>query len=298
MRSDARTDAVIKSSMPRSRKGAGPRIALPQTEFDSIITYAEQKLRHDLHVVLRPVESLTANPRNARTHDDKQLTQLTASIRQFGFTNPILTDEDGVIIAGHARLAGATRAGMDRVPTITLRGLSKAEKRALAIADNRLAEKAGWNVEILAEELKVLTELEIEFDVSITGFDTVDIDRLVDTLDGAVDPTADALPPVEAADPPVSRRGDLWHLGRHGLLCGDALDPAAYDRLLGGGKAQLVFTDPPYNVPIAGHVGGKGRVQHPEFLMASGEMTEQEFSDFLTKVLRNLGSATDDGAIL
>jgi len=247
---------------------------------------------------MRPIESLIANPRNARTHDDKQIAQIAASIHQFGYVNPILTDEERVVIAGHGRLAAAALLGMKEVPTIMLSGLSRNEKRALAIADNRLPEKAGWNIELLAEELKVLSEIEVEFDVSLTGFDTVDIDAIIDAADGAVDPAADAVPPVGATAAPVSRLGDLWQLGPHRLLCGDATDPTSYDRLLSGEMAQLVFTDPPYNVPIAGHVGGNGRVRHPEFVMASGEMSAQEFLEFLTRILRNFARGTIDGAIL
>src|SRR5262249_42369141 len=139
-------------------------------------------------IVHRPVTALIANPRNARTHDDKQVALIAASMRQFGFTNPILIDDKGMVLAGPARLEAARRVGWGTVPTITLAGLSNAEKRAYVLADNRLAEKARWDPQILGEELTFLCDFELDFDVSITGFDTVDIDRLVDGLDGAVDP--------------------------------------------------------------------------------------------------------------
>jgi DNA modification methylase len=249
-------------------------------------------------VVHRLVTSLKTSPRNARTHDDKQLNQIAASIRQFGFTSPILIDEKGMVMAGHARLAAAKQLGWVKVPTIMLDGLSAARKRAYALADNRLAENAGWDLQILGEELKFLSEIEVDFDIAITGFDTVEIDRLVSGLEGATDPKADEIPPARPEEPAISRLGDLWLMGRHRLLCADALDQASYERLLDGKPAQLVFTDPPYNVPIAGHVGGKGLVQHREFVMASGEMSEFEFTGFLTRALIGARNASCDGAIL
>jgi DNA modification methylase len=166
------------------------------------------------------------------------------------------------------------------------------------IADNRLAENAGWDLQILGEELEFLSEVEIDFDISITGFDTVEIDRLVDGQKGAIDPKADDVPPLLPEQPAATRRGDLWLLGRHRLLCADALDFGSYETLLAGKPAQLVFTDPPYNVPINGHVVGKGQIRHREFLMASGEMSEAEFSGFLTRALCNLRKSAADGAIL
>jgi DNA modification methylase len=249
-------------------------------------------------VVQRAITSLKINQRNARTHADKQISQIAASIQQFGFTNPILIDENGLVLAGHGRLAAARQLGWVDVPTLALRGLTPAQKKAYVLADNRLAEKAGWDLQILGEELKFLSEIEIDFDVSITGFDTVEIDRLIDGLESATDPRADQVPPAQPDQPAVSQLGDLWLLGRHRLLCGDALDAASYRRLLDSSMAQLVFTDPPYNVRIDGHVGGKGQTRHREFVMASGEMSEDEFSGFLTRALYNAREASVDGAIL
>jgi DNA modification methylase len=276
-------EANVSARQDKAQGGKGPRPDGPKTAGV---------------IIHRPLAALRANDRNARTHDDKQIAQIAASIREFGFTNPILIDEKGVLIAGHARLAAAGHLGLLTVPTITVSGLSDAQKRALVIADNRLAENAGWDVQILGEELRFLSEIEISFDVSITGFDTVEIDRLVDGLDGSIDPEADEIPPVQPDEPAVSRLGDLWLLGRHRLLCADALDLTSYEPLLDGKLAQLVFTDPPYNVPIDGHVGGKGQVRHREFVMASGEMSEVEFSGFLTHALFNLRKSSADGAIL
>jgi len=249
-------------------------------------------------VVRRPIASLKVNPRNARTHSGKQIALLAANIRKFGFTNPALIDEERQVVAGHARLAAVQQLGWPEMPTIMLTGLTAAEKKALAVADNRLAELAEWDPQILGEELKLLSELETDFDICIIGFDTVEIDHRVGGLDGAVDPRADDVPPLPPDLPVVSRLGDAWRLGRHRLLCGDALDSDCYERLLAGKTAQLVFTDPPYNVPIDGHVGGLGRIRHREFVMASGEMSEGEFTGFLIRALHNAGQASADGAIL
>lgn len=235
--------------------------------------------------------------RNARTHSAKQIAQIAASIKAFGFNNPVLVDRQGTIIAGHGRVEAAKQLGLATVPAIRLEHLSEAEKRAYILADNRLAEKAGWDPEILAIELQHLIELEVDFDISVTGFELPEIDVLIDGLEttsAKADP-ADAVPAVEG--PVVTRLGDLWHIGPHRLICGDATTPETYARLLAGERAQMVFTDPPYNVPIKGHVSGLGSVQHREFAMASGEMSEAEFTRFLSGVFTNLIEASVDGAI-
>ena len=189
--------------------------------------------------------------------------------------------------------------GLEHVPTIRLDHLSEAEKRAYVIADNRLAELAGWDEKQLAIELQYLAEIELEldFDVEITGFETAEIDILIDGLAAADDDEADALPEIDEAQPPVSQQGDVWCLGPHRLMCGDALEAESYATLMAGTTAQMVFTDPPYNVPINGHVCGSGRIKHDDFVMASGEMTEAEFITFLTTVCSHLAANTVDGAI-
>ena len=183
------------------------------------------------------------------------------------------------------------------MPTIRLDDLSDAEIRAYGIADNRLAELAGWDREMLAIELQGLFELDLEIDVTLTGFDMPEIDTLIGELNGedAEDP-ADDVPPIDDG-PPVTRPGDLWLIGKHRLICGDATDADAYTRLLDGAEAQMVFTDPPYNVKIDGHVCGLGRVKHREFAMAAGEMSEGQFAAFLTTVFENLACYSADGAI-
>jgi DNA modification methylase len=251
----------------------------------------------ELEVTTQPLSSLRPYCRNARTHSAKQIAQIAASIRAFGFNNPVLIDKDGVIIAGHGRVAAAKTLGLETVPVIRLEHMSEAQKRAYILADNKLAEKAGWDTEILAIELQNLMEFDLDFDVSITGFDMPEIDVLMAGLDAKPskpDP-ADAVPQV--ADRAVTRLGDVWRIGPHRLICGDSLNPETYERLLDGEKAQMVFTDPPYNVPIEGHVSGLGKVQHREFAMASGEMSIAEFTGFLRIVFQNLAAASSNGSI-
>lgn len=233
----------------------------------------------------------------ARTHSSKQIAQIAASIHAFGFNNPVLIDKDGVIIAGHGRVEAAKVLGLETVPVIRLEHLSGPEKRAYILADNKLAEKAGWDADILAIELQNLIDLDLDFDIAVTGFEMPEIDVLISELEAKPqkpDP-ADAVP--EVAGPAITRPGDIWQIGPHRLICGDATDPDTYARLLAGEAAQMVFTDPPYNVKIDGHVSGLGKVRHREFAMASGEMTEAEFAGFLKLVFGNLVAASADGAI-
>jgi DNA modification methylase len=232
---------------------------------------------------------------NPRTHSNKQIRQIADSIEQFGFTNPILIDREGGIIAGHGRVAAAKLIGRENVPTIRLEDLSEAQIRAYVIADNRLAENAGWDRELLAIEHQGLIDL--DFDPTLTGFEAPEIDILIGELDAnEEDDPADEVPAV-ADGPPVTRLGDIWCIGKHRLICGDARDPAVYSRLLNGEEAQMVFTDPPYNVPIDGHICGLGKVQHREFAMAAGEMSTAEFTGFLSTAFSNLAEASIDGAI-
>ena len=193
-------------------------------------------------------------------------------------------------------MAAARLLGLTEVPVIRLEHMSAAEKRAYVLADNRLAELAGWDEALLALELSELSGLDLEFDLTVTGFAVAEIDLLIESDQGS-DPAADAVPPLELQMPPVSRLGDLWQLGPHRLLCGDSRDAAALARLMDGRLAQMVFADPPYNVPIDGHVSGLGRHRHAEFAMASGEMSESEFAEFLVQTLGNLAQHSQDGAI-
>jgi DNA modification methylase len=200
------------------------------------------------------------------------------------------------VLAGHGRLAAARLLGLTEVPVIRLDHMSAIEKRAYVLADNRLAELAGWDEALLALELSELSGLDLEFDLTVTGFAVAEIDLLIEGAQTSA-PAADAVPPLDLETPPVSRLGDLWQLGPHRLLCGDARDRAAVARLMDGRQAQMVFADPPYNVPIDGHVSGLGRHHHAEFAMASGEMSESEFTEFLAQTLGNLAQHSQDGAI-
>ncbi len=232
---------------------------------------------------------------NARTHSPKQIAEIASSIKAFGFNNPVLIDKAGTIIAGHGRVEAAKKLGLETVPVIRLEHLTDAQKRAYILADNKLAEKAGWDREILAIELQHLTSLDIDFDVTVTGFEMAEIDLLLGEVDAK--PDADDIVPPTQSGPAVTRPGDLWQIGPHRLICGDATDLKISARLLDGERAQMIFTDPPYNVKIDGHVSGLGAVKHREFAFASGEMSEAEFTEFLEKVFANLALRAADGAI-
>ena len=248
-------------------------------------------------VIMQEVAALRPYERNARTHSKKQVRQIAASITAFGFTNPVLVTADNLIVAGHGRVLAARELGIKEVPTLTLAHLSPEEVRAYMLADNKLALNAGWDREILALEFQSL--IDFGFDLELTGFSLAEIDLTLDEIADA-DPSASIGPADLVPDlptNPVSRPGDVWLLGRHRLVCGDARDPAAYNALLEDEKVDLIFTDPPYNVKIAGNVSGLGTVQHREFAMASGEMTRDAFTDFLTVTLGNGAARCASGAI-
>jgi len=249
-----------------------------------------------LHLEMVPITALKPYARNARTHSRKQVSQIADSIARFGWTNPVLVSDDGEIIAGHGRVLAAKQLGIDTVPTLKLSHLSADERRAYVLADNKLAENAGWDSEILAIEFQELSNL--GFDLDLTGFSIAEIDFTIEQAQGgaiAADPVADAIP--EPADAAVSKTGDLWILGEHRLLCGDSRSTEAVGSLIGGEFADLIFTDPPYNVPIDGHTGGLGSIRHREFAMAAGEMSADQFTKFLTTTLGNAAAVTKDGAI-
>lgn len=258
---------------------------------------SEPKHTDRLDIAYQRVDDLRPYPRNARTHSKKQIRQIADAITEFGFTNPILIDDQMMILAGHGRAEAARLLAMKQVPCVRLSSMTEAQKRAYIIADNKLALNAGWDEDLLAEELEALIDDDISFDVELTGFTIGEVDRLVvDSVPQEPgDPDDDIMP---AGD--VERRcqpGDLWQLGPHRLFCGDARDANTIKTLMAGDKARMVFTDPPYNVPIDGHVGGSGKVKHPEFAMASGEMTVDQFTSFLRDALGNLAANAMDGSI-
>lgn len=252
-----------------------------------------------LEIVYRPVDSISAHPRNARTHSKKQIAQIVRSYREFGVVNAVLIDENNVVIAGHARLEAAKAMGLTELATIQISHLSDRQKRALMLADNKLALNAGWDMELLAAELKDLSMPDLEFDIEVTGFDMGEFDVVIDgpTESRASDPLDD-VNDIDKASPAISQCGDLWTLGQHRLLCGSALEVESYARLLDGEAANMVFTDPPYNVAINGHVSGLGKVKHAEFQMASGEMSEPEFTYFLGVAHKMMARHTVDGGII
>ena len=215
-----------------------------------------------LKITYRSPAALRPRATNPRTHSKRQIRRIADSIERFGFRNPVLIDRAGGIVAGHGRVEAAKLLGIEKVPTIRLDDLTEAEVRAYVIADNRLAELAGWDREILANEFQGLLELDIELDLTITGFEMPEIDIMIGEL--ATDEEDDLADEVPAIDdgPSVTRPGDIWCIGNHRLICGDATDPTTCARLLDGAEAQMVFTDPPYNVPVAGHISGLGKVKH------------------------------------
>ena len=242
------------------------------------------------------VSQLKPWEKNARTHSKKQIRQVADSIETFGFTNPVLIDAEHHILAGHARVEAAKSIGIERVPCVCLDHMTPEQKRAYVLADNKLALNAGWDEVILAEELEALLEFDLDFDVTITGFEMPEIDSLL--LDQNTEIKKDN--PLDKLPKKAPRRcnlGDLWQLGKHRLICSSALEHATFEKLMGGERAAMVFTDPPYNVPIDGHVGNSGQIKHREFVMASGEMSVREFTEFLKSAFNNMVSFSVEGSI-
>ena len=247
-----------------------------------------------------PLTRLTPYVNNARTHSRRQIQKIADSIGRFGFVNPVLIADDMTIIAGHGRIEAAKRLGLAQAPALRLSHLSEAERRAYVLADNRLAEEAGWDRDMLAIELEGL--IEIDFDVEATGFELAEIDLAIDAARDARAAAADMSDeadrqPLPHDGPPVTRTGDLWRLGPHRLLCGDARSETDMARLTEGEAVDLIFTDPPYNVRIEGNVSGLGAARHRDFAMASGEMDQAAFTAFLEETLGRARAAAKDGAI-
>ena len=243
----------------------------------------------------RRLADLKPDPKELRKHPAKQLAKLTASMKAFGFNSLLVIDEDNTIIAGHARWQAARLAGYEEAHVLVASHLTAAQKRAFRIADNKIQEEAEWNQEVLKIELAELSALDLEFNVELTGFSTAEIDLILEAPDEAENAEEEHLPPLK--EQAVTRLGDVWRLGAHVLLCGDAREPSSYSRLLAGKRASLVVTDPPYNVPVDGHVSGLGRTKHREFAMASGEMSRGQFTQFLVDVFSQLAENSADGAL-
>lgn len=250
-----------------------------------------------LKIELRPVASLKPALRNARTHSEEQIAQIASSIAQFGFLNPVLIDAEGRVVAGHGRVEAAKRLGLDEVPTLCLAHLTKAELRTYALADNKIAQNAGWNADDLRIELSELLAMELDFEIEMTGFNTGEIEVILDGSQMDEEAVADEVPQLDGVAPGSVRTGDLWLLGDHRLYCGSSLEHDSFERVMGEERARMVFSDPPYNVKIDGHVGGLGKIRHAEFQMAAGEMSRQQFTAFLTTVFGHEARFSIDGAI-
>ncbi|MGE3710788.1 MAG: site-specific DNA-methyltransferase [Hyphomicrobiaceae bacterium] len=239
---------------------------------------------------------LRPHPRNARTHSTRQIDQIVESYREFGVINPIVVDAKNTIVAGHARWLAAQRLNIEALPCVRADHLSETQLRAFMLADNKIASNAGWDEVLLTEELKELQLLEPDLDLQLTGFSIAEIDEMfeVDGSKEADDPAADRLPKKV---PARVKPGDIWQLGPHRLICGDARDPTTLGALMGDELAQMVLTDPPFNVRIPGHAGGKGSIRHGNFAMASGEMTKDQFAGFLGQCFEILIRFSIDGSI-
>jgi DNA modification methylase len=243
-----------------------------------------------------PINALKPHPRNARTHSKAQIQQIANSIERFGWTSPIVADEEGYILAGHGRHEAAKHRKLSKVPVIVVSGLNDGEKRALMLADNKIASNAGYDRARLASELGELAILlpELNLNLEITGFATAEIDNLISDLGDAGSDPSDKLPPIDPS--PVTRSMDLWRLGDHRLLCGDATDAKSFRSLMGGKQANLVFSDPPYNVKMA-KVQGRGKTKYRDFLQGSGELSPEEYARFIRTVLSNARDHSTDGSL-
>jgi DNA modification methylase len=249
-------------------------------------------------VVTLPLGSIVPDPGNPRMHSREQIAAIARSIEAFGFNAPILVDKNNRVVAGHGRLQAAELLGLSEAPVIRLEHLSPQQAKAFMLADNKLTDRSNWDDLKVAVVLKELSEITLDFEIEDTGFETPEIDLRIQSLeapDEGVD-SADDFEPAEG--PATSCPGDLWNLGSHRLYCGNALEPSAYDILLVGEKAAAAFADAPYNLRINGHVTGKGATKHREFPMASGELTGDEFRNFLIDSFSLMVAHSNDSATM
>jgi hypothetical protein len=251
-------------------------------------------LSRDLNPKLVPIASCKPLGRETKKHPPGQLRKLAASLDRFGFVLPILVDEQRRVVAGWGLVLAAMQLGLTEVPAVTVTDLSEGDLRALRLALNRLGEDSAWDEQELALEFSEILELAPQIDLESTGFETGKIDFLLD--DRGLD-QEDELPEVDAAAEPVTRLGDLWVCGEQQIVCGNALAAESYARVLGTDKADMLFADPPYNVPIDGHASGLGAIKHDDFVMGSGELSSAEFQAFLGTSLGHAARCSIDGAI-
>lgn len=253
-----------------------------------------------LTVQYRLISSLKLDPKNPRLHSKKQIRQLAKSIEAFSFNNPVLIDAGGRVISGHGRVLACQLLGIQEVPTIALEHLNEEQARAFMIADNQLTINADWDERLLAEQLKALAEVDLNFSLEVTGLEMGEIDARIEALSVSAEDDSDPADelPEQTDKVQVAQPGDTFQLGRNRIRCADATQASSYPELMEGQLAAASFTDKPYNVHIDGHATGLGKTRHAEFPMASGEMTEAEFTDFLTSALRCQSAHCCEGAIL
>lgn len=231
---------------------------------------------------------------NQRRHSRRQIEQIAGAIREFSFLVPVVIDDRGQIVTGHARIVTAKRLGLAEVPAIRVRHLSESQLKAFRLADNKLAQNASWDERLLAQELTKLTEINLDFPITLTGFSTAEIDLVIEKQKKT--PNADEA--VVRTGPIICQPGDLWTLGKNRIFCGDSLQGESYVRLLEGKLAEMVFTDPPYNVRIEGNVSGKGKRKHGDLEQAAGEISDEQFASFLQTACSHLATHSQDGALV
>ena len=249
--------------------------------------------RNTLEIVYAAIAELKPDPANPRQHSLRHIRQLAKSIQAFGFNVPVLVDAQNQLVTGHGRLEAAKVVGLTEIPTLSVAHLTPQQRRAYMIADNRMTDLSTWDEQMLGQILVELADAEIDFDIEAVGFSVGEIDLLVA---GPADASATDEEPFPVG-PAVSRPADCWELGKHRLVCGSALDGSSYVTLLGREKVDVVIGDPPYNVPIAGHVSGLGKVLHREFPEAVGEMSEAEFINWLERAFRLAAKYSRDGSL-
>jgi DNA modification methylase len=252
----------------------------------------------DLGIEQLPIDELKLDPRNPRHHSDLQIGQIARSIENFGFNIPVVIDGNNKVLAGHGRVLAARKLSRPSLPVIRLTHLTPEQARAFSIADNRLTETSTWDDRLLGEIFRDLATLDLDFSLEATGFSIGEIDLRIEGLsDSAEGEDAEDLLEPTAGQPPVSEPGDLWLLGKHRIFCGDALEATSYSLLMERSRAQVVFTDPPYNVRINGHASGNGSIRHREFVAAVGELSSGQFVHFLATVLHLLVRHSSAGSI-
>ena len=244
------------------------------------------------------IDDLKPYKRNPRKHPKKQLERLGKSIDRFGYKSPIVINSDNVVLSGNARLEVAKAKGWKTIPCIRVQNMSAEDELAYVIADNQIGLLASWDDEILSQALEQLKDPVLNFDIELTGFDLADADRIIDAqkFEEPSNPRDDDFVPKRKIQSRC-QTGDIWQLGSHRLICGDALDPEVITQLMADEAARMVFTDPPYNVPIKGNVSGLGKVRHDDFAMACGEMSKDGFTRFLNTSFKNMAAHSMDGSI-